>query len=98
MIHLKNTCKVLLILFIFSWQGQNQNLYSQSFDGTPPANTYRNQGNPFYWKNRPPYPGYWQQDIYYNIKAKIDDVTDIIDGNLELTYWNNSPDTLFFVY
>ncbi len=98
MIHLKNTCKTFLIFFIFLWSGQNQNLYSQSFDASHPPNTYQNKDNPFYWKNRPPYPGYWQQDVYYNLKAKIDDAKDIIDANLELTYWNNSPDTLTFVY
>src|ERR1044071_2650968 len=59
---------------------------------------YRSRSNPDYWKNRPPYLGYWQQDTYYKIKANISDVTDIIDGTEELTYWNNSPDTLTFVY
>ena len=51
-----------------------------------------------YWKNHPPYLGYWQQDVYYKLKANIDDATDIIDGTEELLYWNNSPDTLTFVY
>src|ERR1044071_6215000 len=59
---------------------------------------YRSRSNPDYWKNRPPYLGYWQQDTYYKIKANISDVTDIIDGTEELTYWNNSPDTLTYVY
>ncbi len=45
-----------------------------------------------------PIPGYWQQDTYYKIKAKLDDKTDIITGTEELVYWNNSPDTLTFVY
>ncbi len=59
---------------------------------------YRQRTNPLYWKNRPPYLGYWQQDVYYKLKANIDDATDIIDGTEELIYWNNSPDTLTFVY
>ena len=45
-----------------------------------------------------PHKGYWQQDIHYNIKAEIDEETDIIDAFEELTYWNNSPDTLDFVF
>ena len=45
-----------------------------------------------------PHPGYWQQDVYYNIKAEIDEETDIIDALQELSYWNNSPDTLNYVY
>lgn len=59
---------------------------------------YRSRNNPTYWKNRPPYLGYWQQDVYYKLKANVDDATDIIDGTEELLYWNNSPDTLTYVY
>jgi hypothetical protein len=59
---------------------------------------YRSRSNSLYWKNRPPYPGYWQQDVYYKIKANVDDATDVIDATEELIYWNNSPDTLYFVY
>ncbi|MFH0865490.1 MAG: M1 family metallopeptidase [Bacteroidota bacterium] len=59
---------------------------------------YRSADNIYYWKNRMPYEGYWQQDVYYNIKANIDEKTDILTGNEELTYWNNSPDTLNCIY
>lgn len=70
-------------------------LFAQPYDPLHPPTTYRNADNPFYWKNRPPYPGYWQQDVHYEIKANIDEKTDIVDGKLKLTYWNNSPDTLY---
>lgn len=59
---------------------------------------YRSAQNPYYWKNRKPHAAYWQQDVHYAIKANIDDKTGIIDGNETLTYFNNSPDTLRFVY
>ena len=45
-----------------------------------------------------PYPGYWQQEVAYKIIASLDDKTDIIDGEEQLTYKNNSPDNLNFVY
>ena len=45
-----------------------------------------------------PHKGYWQQDVHYIIKAKIDEETDIISANQELIYTNNSPDTLDVVY
>jgi len=61
-------------------------------------NEYRSASNKLYWKNRPPHPGYWQQDVHYTIKATLDDKTDIISGSEQLVYWNNSPDTLTFVY
>ncbi len=61
-------------------------------------NTFRNANNKMYWKNKLPFAGYWQQDVAYTIKANIDETTDIITGEEQLTYFNNSPDTLYFVY
>ena len=63
-----------------------------------PANNYQSTTNQYYWKNRKPFEGYWQQDTYYKITASLDDKTDIIDGSEQLTYYNNSPDELKFVY
>src|SRR3954463_7928532 len=45
-----------------------------------------------------PYVGYWQQSVHYTIKAELNDATDLINGSEQLTYSNNSPDTLLFVY
>lgn len=59
---------------------------------------YRSVTNPLYWKNRKPHAAYWQQDVHYTIKAEINDSTDIVSGHESLTYWNNSPNDLSFVY
>ena len=59
---------------------------------------YRSAENPWYWKNKLPFEGYWQQDVDYVINAAIDDSTDIIDGEMTLTYYNNSPNELNEVY
>ncbi|MFN5026182.1 MAG: M1 family metallopeptidase [Bacteroidota bacterium] len=59
---------------------------------------YRSTQNPFYWKNRKPYEGYWQQDVHYRIQATVNDETDVVSGDLQLTYYNNSPDTLKEVF
>lgn len=61
-------------------------------------NLYRNKDNKNYWQNRKPYQGYWQQDVAYKIDAEINEKTRIINAHEELSYWNNSPDTLRFVY
>ncbi len=61
-------------------------------------NSYRNAFNQYYWKNRSPKAGYWQQDVHYNINATLSDQTDIVDAVETLTYFNNSPDTLFDIY
>ncbi|MBN8703370.1 MAG: M1 family peptidase [Bacteroidetes bacterium] len=70
-------------------------LFSQSIF---PENTYRTEQNQYYWKNRKPHSDYWQQDVHYKINAALDEKTSIISANEELTYWNNSPDTIRFVY
>ena len=71
---------------------------SSSFSQSLPHNNFQSKDNALYWKNKMPYAGYWQQDVHYNIQANIDEKTDIIDGDMQLTYWNNSPDTLSFVF
>ena len=71
---------------------------AQRFDPLHPPNTFRNADNPYYWKNRPPYDGYWQQDVHYRIKARLDETNDHADASVVLTYWNNSPDTLREVF
>lgn len=59
---------------------------------------YRSSTNPLYWKNHKPTEDYWQQDVHYLIKAEINDSTDILTGSEELTYWNNSPYVISYVY
>ncbi|MBP9080095.1 MAG: M1 family metallopeptidase [Flavobacteriales bacterium] len=68
--------------------------FAQAFDPLHPPNTFRQADNPYYWKNSPPRPGYWQQDVHYNMNVRLDEVGNLAQGTVELTYWNNSPDTL----
>ena len=73
--------------------------FAQStYNALDKPNTYRNLDNSNYWKNKAPNKDYWQQDVYYQIDAYIDEKTDIISAKQSLTYWNNSPDKLDFVY
>ena len=92
---MKNLLPGYLLLFLFSFPHPAS---SQTEDQNGKANLFQSLNNPYYWKNRKPVEGYWQQDVYYKIKAAIDDKTNIVDGSEELTYWNNSPDELNFVY
>ena len=57
-------------------------------------NDFQQPENPHYWKNKKPYEGYWQQDVYYQIKAKLNDTQESIQGSEKLTYTNNSPNTI----
>lgn len=80
------------IPFIFLLIGIIFQTFSQSVNLDTIINNYRTKANVHYWKNRPPFPGYWQQDVHYKIQAEILDSLNIIDcKRYELTYWNNSP-------
>ena len=61
-------------------------------------NAHRTTSNEHYWRNRMPDPAYWQQDVAYKINAIMHEDDHHVEGTEELTYWNNSPDTLRFVY
>jgi aminopeptidase N len=51
-----------------------------------------------FWKNRKPFNDYWQQDVEYSIKVKIDEGKLTVGGTLQLFYTNNSSDTLQEVF
>lgn len=61
-------------------------------------NNFPLSNDPLYWKNRKPHANYWQQDVHYKINAAIDETNHTISAHQSLQYWNNSPDTLHFVY
>lgn len=90
---MKHLVYLLFIAIAFTATAQ-----TPGYDPLHPPNTFQSPDNPYYWKNKLPHPGYWQQDVYYNIKASIDEKTDIVDCYLDMTYWNNSPDTLYEVF
>src|SRR6476659_5591491 len=90
--------KSSLFLFCFFLTIKASLAQSEAFNPYLPPNTYRSASNPYYWKNRKPFSDYWQQDVSYQIHANLDEKTGIITGEESLTYYNNSPDTLPFVF
>ena len=90
--------KKYFLLFIILTQISTYAQKHEVYNPLLKPNTYRNIDNPNYWKNKLPYKDYWQQDVHYKIDAYIDEETDIINAEQTLVYWNNSPDTLKYVY
>jgi hypothetical protein len=45
-----------------------------------------------------PGPGYWQNHADYKIDARLNEIDNSIEGKEEITYTNNSPDNLSFVW
>lgn len=73
-------------------------IVSDDHVGILDLNEYVSRDNSFYWKHRKPSSDYWQQDVWYRIKAELDDETEIITASEILLYSNNSPDTLYELY
>src|SRR5215211_2118444 len=45
-----------------------------------------------------PGPKYWQQRVDYDIKCDLDETTQKLTGSETITYYNNSPDVLNFLW
>src|SRR5690606_26751069 len=85
---------ILLLCFITTSQSYSQlDNNHDKFDEF----TYR-QGNSFRSASGVPGPEYWQNGSDYVIEAELDDKTDFIYGKIEITYHNNSPEPLKFVW
>ena len=61
-------------------------------------NFYTQNGNEFRSANGYPGPKYWQNRADYNIIASLDDVANSVTGSVTITYKNNSPDKLSFLW
>ncbi|MEP7705736.1 M1 family metallopeptidase [Paraglaciecola sp. 25GB23A] len=72
-------------------KGDFEDKFRQLDEELPTPNVYRNAAGE---------PGhqYWQQRVDYKIKAKLDEEKRRIDGVEDITYHNNSPDTLKYLW
>jgi hypothetical protein len=59
---------------------------------------YTQNGNEFRSANGYPGPKYWQNRADYTIAANLDDQTNTVSGTVTITYKNNSPDQLPFIW
>ncbi|HKJ44297.1 MAG TPA: M1 family metallopeptidase [Balneolales bacterium] len=73
--------------------GKNETNHSmfRPIDSWPTPNEYRSASG---------YPGpkYWQQEADYKIKAKLDTLNKAVSGTERITYHNNSPEKLSFLW
>jgi hypothetical protein len=59
--------------------------------------TYR-RGNVYRSASGVPGPEYWQNRADYEIEAELDDKANTIKGRLTMTYYNNSPEKLDYIW
>ncbi len=90
---MKNVISLLsLILVSFAAMAQNwQGKFEQLGPDLPTPNEYRSASGA-------PGPAYWQQRADYVIAVELDDVNRKITGSETITYTNNSPDPLTYLW
>jgi hypothetical protein len=91
--------KKISLLFLASWlvmASFGQNKYNQREAFNP--NFYPYTGNDYRSASGEPGPRYWQNRADYKINATLDTTAHKVSGDLELTYTNNSPDNLKFLW
>ena len=69
------------------WQGKFEPIDNM----IAPPNSYRTASGA-------PGKAYWQQRADYNIKVTLDETNNTISGNETITYYNNSPDDLNYLW
>jgi len=81
-------CLITLNLFAQpNWQGKFEQLGST----LPTPNSYRTSSGA-------PGENYWQQRADYDIEVDLNDETQIITGKETITYYNNAPETLRYLW
>ncbi len=103
---LKFTCTLLLLGIIASVQAQRRHHttandtitsnYQPSELFSP--NFYTEKGNEFHSANGAPGPKYWQNRVNYTISATIDTTAKTLTATEKVSYTNNSPDVLPYLW
>ncbi len=89
---LKSRNYFLCIGLLLTWGAmQGQEKFSQLYDQLPTPNSYRTASGA-------PGVDYWQQRADYKIKVRLDDENRRIYGEEVVTYHNNSPDPLNYLW
>jgi hypothetical protein len=86
-----------IILLTFYYSGVSQeSIYDQREAFHPQFYPY--PGNDYRSASGEPGPKYWQNKADYKVNASLDTATHKVTGNAEITYTNNSPDNLKFLW
>ncbi len=91
-IFLLSTCSVIIAQDIRNNPTSNHgNKFEQLGTILPTPNEYRTASGA-------PGPKYWQQRADYDIKATLDEKNLLLTGSETVTYFNNSPDVLTYIW
>jgi len=82
---------LLMSTMSISWAQEYQQKFEQLGTMLPTPNSYRSASG------RPGHE-YWQQQADYDISVTLDDLNQTITGSETITYTNNSPDPLSYLW
>lgn len=95
---LKKFIYIALASCLFQHQAQAQSTsiynYTEAFDPI----FYTKNGSPYRSASGKPGHAYWQNRADYTIKVSLDDQKDLVSGQVTLSYTNNSPDELNYLW
>ena len=86
----------LILISSFSFAQNERSVYDQHDLFTP--NFYSPSINEYRTSDGQPGPKYWTNKASYKIDATLDDVNDAITGSVTITYTNNSPKDMDFLW
>lgn len=93
--------KIFCLSFLLLLLVKGFNVFSQSKNSTyaPFAPFFfPHNGNQYRSADGSPGPDYWQNSADYNVHVKFDTATKEINGEVKITYTNNSPHNLSYVW
>ena len=76
---------------IFAQENVNKNIFRQLTQELPSPYLFRTASGR-------PGPEYFQQKVDYKMDIRLDENNDILYGNQVVTYYNNSPEILYYLY
>ncbi|MFN2439072.1 MAG: M1 family metallopeptidase [Chitinophagaceae bacterium] len=85
---------VISNVLVFAGIAQSKYDHRKAFD----PNFYPQTSNDYRSASGEPGPKYWQNKADYKITATLDTTNHKVSGNVEITYTNNSPDNLKFLW
>lgn len=90
----KSVLSVLVIFLVGGLFAQSVYNHKEAFN----PQFYPYTGNDYRSASGEPGPKYWQNRADYKISAALDTGTHLVSGDVEITYTNNSPDNLKFLW
>lgn len=90
----KSVLSVLVVFLVGGLFAQSVYNHKEAFN----PQFYPYTGNDYRSASGEPGPKYWQNRADYKISAALDTGTHIVSGDVEITYTNNSPDNLKFLW